>query len=61
MIIESNPCKNCECSPAFCDGDIEICQITRGQSKPVSDEQYQKEQLEQYKADYNHSCRSEVR
>ena len=48
MLIETNPCGDCDFSPEFCSCDIEICQITRGASKPISEEQYEKEKLLRY-------------
>ncbi len=49
MLIETNPCENCDFSPAVCDGNIEICQLTRGNSSPVSSEEYEKEKKEEYR------------
>lgn len=48
MLIETNPCEDCDFSPAFCSCDIDICQITRGKSKPINEEQYEKEKLHRY-------------
>lgn len=49
MIVETEPCKNCDFSPEYCSCDIDICQITRGgQSKPISEEQYEEEKLREY-------------
>lgn len=48
MLIETDPCKNCDFSPEFCSCDIDICQITRGKSKPVSEKQYEKEKMLRY-------------
>lgn len=42
MIIETNPCDECECCPAFCDGDIEMCQISLGHTSPISSEKYER-------------------
>ena len=49
MLIETNPCDNCDFTPAVCGGDIEICQLTRGNSCPISSEQYEKEKEEEYR------------
>lgn len=49
MLIETEPCKECDFSPEYCSCDIDICQITRGESKPVSEEKYKREKLREYK------------
>lgn len=49
MLIETNPCENCDFTPAVCDCDIEICQLTRGNSCPISSEQYEKEKEGEYR------------
>lgn len=48
MLIETEPCKDCDFSPEFCSCEIDICQITMGKSKPISEEQYEKEKLQRY-------------
>lgn len=49
MIIETNPCERCDFTPSICDGDIEICQLTLGNSKPILSSSYENKQVEQYK------------
>lgn len=48
MLIETEPCKDCNFSPEYCSCDIDICQITRGKSKPVSEERFKIEKLKEY-------------
>ena len=61
MLIETNPCEKCDFTPSICDGDIEICQLTKGNSNPISSEDYEKEKLEQYKKNYSYSWKEELR
>lgn len=49
MLIETEPCNGCDFSPEYCSCDIDICQITRGESKPVSSEKYEEEKIKRYK------------
>lgn len=60
MIIEANPCENCDFTPSVCDGDIEICQLTKGNSRPISEKSFEKEQLEQYKRQYMNDHKKEL-
>lgn len=46
MIIETNPCEDCDFSPAVCDGDIAICQMTLGNTRLISEEDYEKKKLD---------------
>lgn len=48
MLIETEPCKDCDFSPEYCSCDIDICQITKGKSKPISGEQYEAEKISGY-------------
>lgn len=48
MIIETNPCKNCDFSPIVCSCDIDICMML-GDNQMMSNEQYEQEKLERYK------------
>lgn len=43
------PCEDCECIPAFCGVDIDICQLTCGESRPQSSEEYEVQKEERYK------------
>lgn len=49
MLIETEPCISCDFSPEYCSCDIDICQITRGESKPISSKLYEGEKLEKYR------------
>lgn len=48
MLIETEPCEDCDFSPEFCSCDIDICQITRGKSKPISEEAYQSDKMRRF-------------
>lgn len=48
MLIETEPCKDCDFSPEYCSCDIDICQITKGKSKPIGSEQYEAEKISGY-------------
>lgn len=60
MIIETNPCENCDFTPSVCDGDVEICQLTKGTSRPISEDEYETAKSERYKKQYDNSCKSEL-
>lgn len=48
MIIETEPCENCDFSLEYCSCDIDICQITRGRAMPISEERYEAEKMRIY-------------
>lgn len=48
MLIETEPCIDCDFSPEYCSCDVDICQITRGRARPISEEQYEEEKLKKY-------------
>lgn len=48
MIIETDPCQYCDFAPAVCDGDIEICMMLKGKTRPVSGEEYEQRKLKRY-------------
>ena len=48
MIIETEPCKDCDFSPEYCSCEIDICQVTRGESRPVGSRRYEEEKLRRY-------------
>lgn len=61
MLIETNPCDQCDCVPDFCDGDIEICMLTRGNARPLSEEEYIAKKDEEYMRQYNKQQKAEIR
>lgn len=46
MIIETNPCEDCDFSPVICDGNIAICQMTLGNTRPISEEEFEKKKFD---------------
>ena len=61
MLIETDPCQYCDFTPAVCDGDIELCMMLREQSRPISNEEYEKRKLERYLRNESKSFKSELR
>ncbi len=48
MIIETNPCEQCDFSPTVCSCDIDICMMLGG-SPMESEEQYEQHKIERYR------------
>lgn len=49
MLIETEPCLECDFSPGYCCCDIDICQMSRGESRPTSEDEYETKRLRKYK------------
>ena len=47
MIIETNPCESCDFSPAVCSCEIEICQMSLGNTM-LDEKRYMEEKLSRY-------------